>query len=102
MQSGEFFKRFTDHQEIGRDITDAHLSVFYDNGREVGLWREERATTIGAGSVLAPHDAEMARNWFSRPGQPEQQSRDDGASDNRSQARQWLRSVARPGGEPHR
>ena len=96
MQSGEFFKRFADHQEIGRDITDAHLSVFYDNGREVGLWREERATTIGAGSVLAPQDAAMARYWFSQAGQSER-ARDDSAS-----GRQWLRSVARPVGEPRR
>ena len=62
MHSGEFFKRFADRQEIGRDITDTHLSVFYDNGGEVGLWREERATTIGTGSVLAPRDADIRTN----------------------------------------
>ena len=66
MQSGEFFERFVDRQEIGRDITETHLSVFYDNGRDVGMWREERATTVGAGSVLAPDDAAMARYWCSR------------------------------------
>ncbi len=64
MQSGDFFKRFADDQEIGRDITDTHVSVFYDNGRDVGMWREERATTVGAGSVLGPDDADMARYWY--------------------------------------
>jgi hypothetical protein len=64
MQSGDFFKRFTHDQEIGRDITDSHVSVFYDNGRDVGMWREERTTTVGAGSVLSPDDAAMARYWY--------------------------------------
>ena len=64
MQSGEFFKHFADKHEIGRDITDTHSSVFYDNGREVGLWRVERATTVGLGSVLPSDEAEMARYWF--------------------------------------
>ena len=64
MRSAEFFKRFAHRQEIGRDVTDDHVSVFYDNGVEVGLWREERRTTVGAGSVLSPRDAEMARHWY--------------------------------------
>jgi len=64
MIGGEFFKRFSDSQEIGRDITDSRLSVFYDNGREVGCWREDRRTTIGKGEVLSEKDAELARYWF--------------------------------------
>ena len=64
MDSAEFFRRFDDSQEIGRDITDTELSVFYDNGQEVGLWRENRATTVGNGSVLAPQESERARNWY--------------------------------------
>jgi len=60
----DFFKRFSDSQEIGREISDSHLSVFYDNGREVGCWREERRTTIGKGEALSEKDAELARYWF--------------------------------------
>jgi len=63
MRSADFFKRFADHHEIGRDITDAELSVFYDNGRDVGLWREQRSTTIGQGEVLSEQDADAARYW---------------------------------------
>lgn len=63
MHAGEFFKRFAEHQEIGRDLTDTHLSVFYDNGGEVGLWRMERSTTIGQGEVLGEEDAGNARHW---------------------------------------
>jgi hypothetical protein len=64
MHYPEFARRFCDHQEIGRDITDTHLLVFYDNGREVGLWRENRRSTEGTGEVLSPGDAEMARFWY--------------------------------------
>ena len=64
MQYPEFARRFRDHQEIGRDATDSHLLFFYDNGSEVGLWRENRRTTQGTGEVLGPHDAEMARYWY--------------------------------------
>ncbi len=78
MQSDTFFKRFADHQEIGRNLTDTHLSVFYDNGSDVGLWHEERASTLGTGSVLLSDDAEMARYWFRRKissDDPEQQDK---------------------------
>jgi hypothetical protein len=64
MKYPEFARRFRDHQEIGRDLTDTHLLVFYDNSREVGLWREDRRTTQGTGEVLGPQDAEMARYWY--------------------------------------
>jgi hypothetical protein len=64
MDSSEFFQRFADRQEVGRDLTDTHLSVFYDNGREVGCWREERRTTIGQGEILSEENADIARHWF--------------------------------------
>ena len=60
----EFLKHFSDAQEIGRDITTSHLSVFYDNGREVGCWREERRTTIGKGEIVTGENADIARHWF--------------------------------------
>jgi hypothetical protein len=66
MIGGDFFNRFSDAQEIGRDTTDSHLSVFYDNGREVGCWREERRTTTGNGEILSEKDAELARFWFQK------------------------------------
>jgi hypothetical protein len=36
MKAAEFFTRFRDDREIGRDITDATLQVYYDNGRDIG------------------------------------------------------------------
>ena len=41
-----------------------NLFVFYDNGREVGLWCEDRRTTQGVGRVLGREDSEMARYWY--------------------------------------
>ena len=64
MRSAEFARRFRDHQEIGREITDTHLLIFYDNHEEVGLWREDRRTTQGTGEVLSQSDAQMARYWY--------------------------------------
>jgi hypothetical protein len=64
MHYAEFARRFRDHQEIGREVTEKNLLVFYDNGKEVGLWRENRRTTKGTGEVLAPEDADMARYWY--------------------------------------
>jgi len=101
MRSAEFFGRFVHEQEIGRDITETHVSVFYDNGKEVGLWREDRRSTIGAGSVLGTEDAEMARHWYRRPDQKET-SGGDGASDQGAGKGQRLRPVARSADGPRR
>jgi len=64
MNFAEFALRFSEQQEIGRDLTDDQLSIFFDNGHEVGLWREDRRTTIGLGEVLGFEAAAMARFWF--------------------------------------
>ena len=64
MDFTEFVRQFNEQQEIGRDLTDDELSIFFDNGDEVGLWREDRRTTIGHGEVLGIQAAEMARFWF--------------------------------------
>jgi hypothetical protein len=60
----EFVQRFPEDKEIGRDITDAELAVYCDNGTDVGIWRQDRRTTCGKGEVLSHADAEMARHWF--------------------------------------
>jgi hypothetical protein len=64
MRAADFARRFRDHQEIGREVADTHVLVFYDDGKDVGLWREDRRTTYGTGYILAPQDAEMARFWY--------------------------------------
>ncbi len=64
MDGPAFFKRFAERQEIGRDITDTQVSVFYDNGSEVGCWREDRRSTVGQGDILIGDDADMARHWY--------------------------------------
>ncbi len=66
MNFTEFAERFSEHQEIGRDLTDDQLSIFFDNGQDVGLWREDRRTTIGHGEVLGTQAAAMARHWFGK------------------------------------
>jgi hypothetical protein len=63
MNFADFVRRFPEHKEIGRDLTDSELRIFFDNGEEVGAWRENRRTTVGAGEVLGEADAEMARHW---------------------------------------
>jgi hypothetical protein len=67
MQWNEFFERFTEDQAIGRDLTENHLLVFYDNESHVGVWRHERRSTEGSGEVLGAEDAARVRAWFLRP-----------------------------------
>ena len=81
MDFTEFVQRFSEQQEIGRDLTDDQLSIFFDNGHEVGLWREDRRTTIGGGEVLGIHAAEMARFWFGK--QKAERDRDRSAGPSR-------------------
>lgn len=64
MDYGTFTRRFREEQEMGRDVTETELSVYRDNGSEVGVWREHRASTCGRGEVLSPEDAQLARYWF--------------------------------------
>jgi hypothetical protein len=64
MHYAEFARRFRDHQEIGREGNQTHLLVFYDNGREVGLWCQDRRTTFGSGKLLKPQDADLVRYWY--------------------------------------
>ena len=64
MRYAEFARRFRDHQEMGREVTENHLLVFYDNGKDVGVWREDGQTTLGSGVVLDREDADLSRYWF--------------------------------------
>jgi hypothetical protein len=80
MDFTEFVQRFSEQQEIGRDLTDDQLSIFFDNGREVGLWREDRRTTIGRGEVLGAEAAELARFWFAKQKAERDRSRSAGPS----------------------
>ena len=64
MDFAEFVQRFSQQQEIGRELTEDQLSIFFDNGVDVGLWREDRRTTVGRGEVLGEETALMARFWF--------------------------------------
>ena len=62
----DFVKHFADDQEIGREITDARLEVYYHNGQHVGRWLEDRRTTQGYGELLADDKAATARHWCQR------------------------------------
>jgi len=68
MQSGEFKRRFDKAHEIARDATETYLLIFYDNGSELGLWRQHHATAQNAGEVLCLDDAATARYWYSQEG----------------------------------
>ena len=62
----DFFTRFRDDQEIGRDITDQRLEVYYDNGQEVGRVVQDRRSTRSQAELLDADNAGMARHWFER------------------------------------
>jgi hypothetical protein len=66
MQPQTFFDRFPETTEIGRDITDEEVRVYYDNGSHVGEARQHRGTTVTTYDVLFPADADCARDWFRR------------------------------------
>ena len=78
MDFTEFMRRFNEQQEIGRDLTDDQLSIFFDNDHEVGLWREDRRTTIGHGEVLGVQATEMARFWFRKQKAERDRGRSEG------------------------
>ena len=66
MNTAQFFQRFRDDQEIGRDHTDATLEVYFDNGTDVGRIVEHRPTTRCQSEILTPDNAAVARHWFER------------------------------------
>jgi hypothetical protein len=69
----EFFTRFRDDQEIGRDITDTKLEVYYDNGHAVGRVVQDRGSTRSHAELLHGEHADAARDWCRR-------QRDDAAA----------------------
>ncbi len=70
MDSPAFNARFPESSEIGREVTDAHIEIYCDSGKEVGLWRIDRRTTQGKGEILGPEDADIARQWYAQKKEP--------------------------------
>jgi hypothetical protein len=66
MKLADFFQRFRDEQEIGRDSTDERLEVYYDNGQDVGRVVEHRPSTRCVADILTPDSAAIARHWCER------------------------------------
>ncbi len=64
----DFVVRFPEDTEIGRDVTEGEVAVYCDNGRDVGVWRSNRRTTVGEGEVLSFEQALEARDYFRRQG----------------------------------
>jgi hypothetical protein len=66
MTKDEFARSFRDDHEIGRDITDTTLTVYYDNGEHVARIVENRRTTRRHAERLDPESAAAARDWCAR------------------------------------
>jgi hypothetical protein len=66
MTLADFFQRFRDNQEIGRDSTAERLAVYYDNGQDVGRVVEHRPSTRCVAEILTPENALIARHWCDR------------------------------------
>lgn len=59
-----FSGRFPEDTKIGRDVTNAELVIYHDNGQQVGAWRMNRRITVGHGEILSDEDAAAARHRF--------------------------------------
>ena len=66
MKLADFFQRFRDDQEIGRDFTDAKLEVYYDNGQDVGRTVQDRRSGLAEPEILDEENAAAARDWCRR------------------------------------
>jgi hypothetical protein len=75
MKLAAFFQRFRDDQEIGRDITDRTLEVYYDNGTDVGRVVQDRRSTRSHAELLDPDSAVTARHWCKRQSVTERSTR---------------------------
>jgi hypothetical protein len=67
----ELLQRFTEAQEIGRELSDTQLTIYFDNGEHVGRWLENRRTTQGYGELIPDEHAATARHWCRRLRQKE-------------------------------
>lgn len=92
MDRKRFTRRFPEATEIGRDATPDELVVFFDNGKDVGGWRENRRTTTGAGELLGSDDAATARHRYARSKAVQPQDKDSGLVE-----RSWVRTSRRAG-----
>lgn len=63
-----FFIRFPENTEIGRDLDNPdEMLVFYDNGHEVGCFKQDRRTTLPISyEILDAENAECARAHYAR------------------------------------
>ncbi len=75
MKVADFFQRFRDDQEIGRDITDTNLEIYYDNGQDVGRIVQDRRSTHSQADLLDEENAVTARHTFR---ERQQRARDGG------------------------
>jgi hypothetical protein len=66
MKLADFFRQFRDDQEIGRDITDERLEVYYDNGQAVGRVVQDGRSTRSHAELLDREHADTARDWCRR------------------------------------
>jgi len=66
----EFSGWFSQRHEIGREVTTRHFVIYYDNGMDVGIWREDRWSAFGSGEVLCAEDVEIVRRCYGRSTSP--------------------------------
>lgn len=84
MKLADFFRRFRDDQEIGRDTTDEKLEVYYDNGQAVGRIVQNRRTTHAKAELLAGITPILPVNGVNARATPNPLHHPPGADNNRS------------------
>lgn len=66
MTAADFFTRFADDQEIGRDITADRMDVYYDNGQHVGHVVQNRRTMLSQYDLIPDDHIAAAKDWCTR------------------------------------
>lgn len=64
MNHAAFVARFPEASFIGEDITENEARYFFDNGTDIGVWRQDRRTTCGQGEILDPDTSHIARHYY--------------------------------------
>jgi hypothetical protein len=71
----DFFQRFRDDQEIGRDITEESLDIYFDNALHVGPIVQNRRNTASQAELLDPDYATTVRDCCNHHRTPEHSKR---------------------------
>jgi hypothetical protein len=65
----EFEERLPNAREVARESSDEELISYYDNGTQVGTWRENLRTKDSHGEIFTEVDSALARSLLRGKGQ---------------------------------